>query len=80
MNTFTISPLPQNKFDELKAKLIGVHQATVTDTEINGHGVDATYGYDPAGAGALTVTVLHHPWYISLGTIQSELQKNVDSL
>jgi hypothetical protein len=72
----TITGVTQQKFDALKAQLTSTHQAEVTGTTagaITGHGVTANYQFD-ATAQTLTVDVVHHPFFIPVSAIESQLR------
>ena len=71
----TITPVTPAKFAALKTQL-ACNQAVITgDTSgsITGHGVTANYAYDPASQ-TLTVDVIHHPFYIPVQAIESQLR------
>jgi len=64
-------------FNALRTKLISTHQAEVTGTTegaITGHGVTAAYRYDEA-AQTLAVDVQHHPFFIPVSAIESQLRQ-----
>jgi hypothetical protein len=71
-------------FEDLKAKLTNKHQANVSGTkaggvttgQIMGHGVVANYTYTPTSK-ILTVDVQHHPFYIPVSAIESQLRAAV---
>jgi len=72
-----ITGVTQEKFDALKAKLVSTHQAEITGTTegaITGHGVTAAYRYDEA-AQTLSVDVQHHPFFIPVSAIESQLRQ-----
>lgn len=72
----TINQVTPAKFAALKSKLIATHQAEVSGEAsgaITGHGVNANYSYD-AAAQTLSVDVVHHPFFIPVGKIESSLQ------
>jgi hypothetical protein len=60
----------------LRAKLVSTHQAEIEGDNqagtISGHGVDASYTWDEATQ-SLAVTVIHHPFYITIATIVRQL-------
>ena len=61
----------------LRGKLLSTHQAEVTGTTggtITGHGVAANYHYDGASQ-TLTVDVIHHPFFIPVSAIESQLKE-----
>jgi hypothetical protein len=71
-----INGVSETAFDALRARLLSTHQAEVTGTTqgtITGHGVTANYHYDNAGQ-TLSVDVIHHPFYIPVSTIESQLR------
>ncbi|HEY3841279.1 MAG TPA: hypothetical protein VGL72_32130 [Bryobacteraceae bacterium] len=66
-------------FDNLRSQLVQNHQAEVTGTTqgtITGHGVTANYRYDSAGQ-TLSVDVIHHPFYIPVSVIESQLHSAI---
>jgi len=72
-----ITGVTQEKFDALKAKLVSTHQAEITGTTegaITGHGVTAAYRYDET-AQTLKVDVQHHPFFIPVSAIESQLRQ-----
>jgi hypothetical protein len=71
-----IQGVSEAAFNALRAKLLTNHQAEVTGTTdgtITGHGVTANYHYDGA-AQMLSVDVIHHPFYIPVSSIESQLR------
>ena len=71
-----IEGVSQAAFDALRAQLLSNHQAGVTGTTegtISGHGVTANYRYDSIGQ-TLSVDVIHHPFYIPVSSIESQLR------
>lgn len=61
----------------LREKLLSNHQAAVTGTTegvITGHGVTANYHYDSANQ-TLSVDVIHHPFFIPVSAIESQLRE-----
>ena len=74
-----ITQVSQSAFDALRARLLATHQASVTGTTegvITGHGVTANYHYDGAGQ-TLSVDVIHHPFFIPVSAIESQLRDAV---
>jgi hypothetical protein len=74
-----ITNVSQKTVDTLKAQLTSKNGATVTDSTISGHGVNASYSYD-AKSQQLTVNVTHHPFYVPESHIESELRGAVAKL
>jgi len=71
-----ISRVSEAAFNALRTQLLSNHQAEVTGTAegtITGHGVTADYRYDSAGQ-TLSVDVIHHPFYIPVSAIESQLR------
>ena len=69
------------KFNALRAQLLN-NQAEVTGTTegtITGHGVTANYRFDGAGQ-TLSVDVIHHPFYIPVSSIESQLRDEIAKL
>ena len=69
-------------FSALRGQLLANHQAEVTGTTegtISGHGVTANYCYDGANQ-TLSVDVVHHPFFISVSAIESQLRETVANL
>jgi hypothetical protein len=74
-----IAGVSEAAFNALRAQLLSNHQAEVTGTTegtIVGHGVTANYHYDSAGQ-TLSVDVIHHPFYIPVSAIESQLRDAV---
>ena len=72
-----IANVSEAAFTALREKLVSTHQAEVTGTTegtIIGHGVTANYHYDSTGP-TLTVDVIHHPFYIPVSAIESQLRE-----
>jgi hypothetical protein len=66
-------------FDALRGQLLANHQAEVTgitDGTIAGHGVTANYHYDSTQQ-TLSVDVIHHPFFIPVSAIESQLREAV---
>lgn len=71
-----IEQVSQATFDALRGQLLSTNQATVTGTTdgvITGHGVTANYQYDGVNQ-TLSVEVVHHPFYIPVSSIESQLR------
>ena len=67
-------------FAGLREQLMSNHNAVVTGTTegtLIGHGVAADYHYDGANQ-TLSVDVIHHPFYISIAAIESQLRATLD--
>lgn len=76
-----ITGVSESAFQALRAKLLSTHQAEITGTTdgaIRGHGVTAAYHYDAASQ-TLAVEVEHHPFFIPVSAIESQLRKALDS-
>ena len=79
MDPIIVSP---SQFATLQQKLAESHDAvmaaSVDDNHgtITGHGVTATFAYDPI-AQTLTIVVTKHPWYEPLGAIESAIKSNI---
>ena len=76
-----ITPVSQATFDALRAQLLSNNQAQVTGTTdgaITGHGVTANYQYDSVNQ-MLSVDVIHHPFFIPVSAIESQLRDAVAS-
>jgi hypothetical protein len=74
-----ITEVSEAVFSALRAQLLSNHQAEVTGTTegtITGHGVTASYQYDGARQ-TLSVAVLHHPFFIQVSAIESQLRESV---
>lgn len=74
-----ITGVSEAAFSNLRAQLLSNHQAEVTGTTdgaITGHGVTANYHYDGANQ-TLSVDVIHHPFYITVSAIESQLRAAV---
>ena len=74
-----IAPVSQSTFDALRGQLVSSNQAEVTGTTdgaITGHGVTANYHYDGANQ-TLSVDVIHHPFFIPVSAIESQLRAAV---
>ena len=72
-----ITGVSESALDALRAKLLSTHQAEITGTTegaITGHGVTAAYRYD-ATTRTLHVDVQHHPFYIPVSAIESQLRQ-----
>jgi hypothetical protein len=66
-------------FDTLRGQLLANHQAEVTgatEGTITGHGVTANYHYDSTHQ-TLSVDVIHHPFFIPVSAIESQLREAV---
>jgi hypothetical protein len=75
-----ITDVSQAAFNSLRAQLLSTHQAEVTGTTegaIVGHGVTANYRYDGTGK-TLSVDIIHHPFFIPVSAIESQLRGAVD--
>jgi hypothetical protein len=75
-----ITGVSQTTFDALRNRLLSTHQAEITGTTdgaITGHGVTAKYRYDSASQ-TLSVDVTHHPFFIPVSAIESQLRSAVD--
>jgi hypothetical protein len=75
----TINNVSQSTFDKLRQQMLSTHQAEVTGTTqgaITGHGVTASYKFD-ATAQTLEVDVIHHPFFIPVSAIESQLRAAV---
>ena len=71
-----ITGVSESAFENLREQLVQKHQAVVTGTTqgtITGHAVAASYRYDGASQ-TLSVDVTHHPFYVPLSTIESQLR------
>jgi hypothetical protein len=74
-----ITGVSEAAFSALRAQLLTNHQAEVTGTTegtITGHGVTANYQYDGANQ-TLSVDVTHHPFFVPVSTIESQLREAV---
>ena len=74
-----ITQVSQTTFDALRGQLLSNNQAEVTGTTdgaITGHGVTANYHYDCANQ-TLSVDVVHHPFFIPVSAIESQLRDAV---
>jgi hypothetical protein len=74
-----ISQVSQATFDALRGQLLSALQAEITGTTegaITGHGVTANYHYDSVNQ-TLTVDVTHHPFFIPVSAIESQLRDAV---
>ena len=74
-----ITGVSEATLSALRAQLLSTHQAEVTGTTggvIAGHGVTANYHYDGAHQ-TLSVQVIHHPFFIPLSAIESQLRQAV---
>ena len=74
-----ITGVSETTFQALRAQLLANHQAQVTGTtdgSITGHGVTANYHYDASGQ-MLSVDVIHHPFFIPVSAIESQLRDAV---
>lgn len=77
----TITGVSQSAFDSLRKQLSDANQAVITGTSegaITGHGVTANYRYD-AATETLTVDVSHHPFFIPVSAIESQLRAALGS-
>jgi hypothetical protein len=73
----TITPVTPDKFASLKTQLASNAEVTGDAAgTISGHGVIANYTYD-APSQTLTVDVIHHPFYIPVSAIESQLRDAV---
>ena len=80
---FTIKPIDADQIASLCMKLAqsgtqltgGPVDYTIDNLQ---HGIKATAAYDVA-AGALTVTIIHKPFYVSEGMIQSGIEEAMKS-
>jgi hypothetical protein len=72
----TISNVTAAKFEDAKARLIANHATVAGDTigVISGHGVTANFSFDERKR-ELTVDVVHHPFYMPVSAIESEIAK-----
>jgi hypothetical protein len=71
-----ITGVTGSAFESLRAQLSAANQAQITGTTngvISGHGVTANYAYD-GSAETLTVDVVHHPFFIPVSAIESQLR------
>jgi hypothetical protein len=71
-----ITEVSEATFSALRGQLLSNHQAEVTGTTegtITGHGVTANYHYDGANQ-TLSVDVVHHPFFIPVSAIESQLR------
>lgn len=71
-----ITGVSETDFAALRGRLLSTHQAEVsgnTEGTITGHGVTANYHYDSAKQ-TLTVDVIHHPFFIPVSAIESQLR------
>ena len=76
-----INGVSESAFQALRAKLLSTHQADITgitEGAITGHGVTATYRYDAASQ-SLAVDVKHHPFFVPVSAIESQLRKALDN-
>jgi hypothetical protein len=74
-----ISGVSEATFSALRGQLLSTHQAEVSGTTegtITGHGVTASYRYDGANQ-TLSVNVVHHPFFIPVAAIESQLRDAV---
>ena len=74
-----ITGVTEATFNALRGQLLANHQAEVTGTTegaIKGHGVTANYHYDSASQ-TLSVDVIHHPFFIPVSAIESQLRDAV---
>jgi hypothetical protein len=74
-----ITGVSEATFSALRGQLLSNHQAEVTGTTegvITGHGVTANYHYDRANQ-TLSVNVIHHPFFIPVAAIESQLRDAV---
>ncbi len=74
-----IAGVSEATFSALREKLLSNHQADVTGTTdgtITGHGVTADYHYDSANQ-TLSVDVKHHPFFMPVSAIESQLREAV---
>lgn len=74
-----ITGVSETTFRALRGKLLSTHQAEVTGTAdgtIAGHGVTARYRYDSSEQ-ILNVDVVHHPFFIPVSAIESQLRDAV---
>lgn len=77
-----IAGVSEAAFNSLRTQLVSSHQAEVTgntDGTITGRGVTANYHYDSAGQ-TLSVDVIHHPFYIPVSSIESQLRDQLAAL
>ena len=74
-----ITGVSEATFGALREKLLSNHQAEVTGTTdgaITGHGVTASYHYDGSHQ-TLSVDVIHHPFFVPVSAIESQLREAV---
>ena len=74
-----ITEVSEDAFGALREQLLSTHQAEVTGTTdgtITGHGVTANYHYDVIHH-TLSVDVIHHPFYIPVSAIESQLRDRI---
>lgn len=72
-----ITGVSEAAFSALREQLLSTNQAAVTGTTggtITGHGVTANYQYDGANQ-TLSVDVVHHPFFIPVSAIESQLRE-----
>jgi hypothetical protein len=72
-----INDVSESALQSLRAKLTSTHQAEITGTTegaITGHGITAAYRYD-AATRTLHVDVQHHPFFIPVSAIESQLRQ-----
>ena len=75
-----ITGITEAKFRALREQLVSSHQAEVAGTDdgtITGHGVTAEYHFDSANQ-TLSVNVKHHPFFIPVSAIESQLREAID--
>jgi hypothetical protein len=76
-----ITGVSQPAFNSLRKQLSEANQAVITgmtDGTITGHGVTANYRYD-SSTETLTVDVIHHPFFVPVSAIESQLRAAIQS-
>jgi len=74
-----ITGISEATLNALRRQLLTDHRTEVTGTTegtITGHGVTANYHYDSTQQ-TLSVNVIHHPFFIPVSAIESQLRDAV---
>ena len=73
-----IAGVSEAQFNALRAQLLSnlTEVTGTTNGTITGHGVTANYHYDTVGQ-TLSVDIIHHPFYIPVASIESQLRNQL---